>query len=624
MANTNFISAANLFGWGQSFNATGKFPIIAKRVWETYADMMEFVGDTSDVCPAGVVLTVINDTDKKKNGAYFVASCPTLDEPDLPVKVEKIGSGEVLSATNYAAAKALAKADMRGTLIYVSEDSDEGTKGFYIVAGDQDIQKLGTAPATGDLSTDVANLKTDVNILKGGVDVEGSVDNKIAAVFETIDLEPYATTEYVDATFVKKEGYVEFTQAEKTKLEGIAEGAQVNVIEKVIFNGQEVVADAQTKTITLNTPADIVRGLADGEKFLSLDAATGKLGATVGLTYYTDTTGETPVYEIRLTGKGGEVISTIDAKSFVKDGMLDKVQLVVNPADQATGTYLVFTWNTEAGLSEPMYVPVTDLVDVYSQGDGISIENNVIKAKVKAEDPYIEVTTEGIASKGIDNAILTAKNAVIGTADDAESAVTLHGVKKYAANLVGAHESAVSGALAGKVDVAGYNEFVTNTNAAISAIKVTDVDSTESVGVKLTKSETGVIGVSVDSSALVSNLVGATGVVGPISGTTLKLGEDITIEEKVEGSETPQTVVIGQASSSVQSVIKTLAGKIETAIAGGITAIDGGEYITVGGSATSKTLALNMAKVGSYLVDNSTALKVDADGKITLEWENVE
>jgi hypothetical protein len=587
--------------------------------------MMEFVGDTNDVCPAGVVLTVINDTDAKKNGAYFVASCPTLDEPDLPVKVEKIGSGEVLSATNYAAAKALAKADMRGTLIYVSEDSDEGTKGFYIVAGDQDIQKLGTAPATGDLSTDVANLKTDVNTLKGGVDVEGSVDNKIAAVFETIDLEPYATTEYVDETFVKKEGYVEFTQAEKTKLEGIAEGAQVNVIEKVVFNGQEVVADAQTKTITLNTPADIVRGLADAEKFLSLDTATGKLGATVGLTYYTDTTGETPVYEIRLTGKGGEVISTIDAKSFVKDGMLDKVELVVNPANQATGTYLVFTWNTEAGLSEPMYVPVTDLVDVYAQGDGIEIDsNNVIKAKVKDNDPYIEVTTEGIASKGIDNAITVAKNAVIGTAEDAETAVTLHGVKKYAANLVGAHESAVVEVLKGKVDVAGYNEFVTNTNNTLAGIKVTDVDSTETVGIKLNKSEAGVISVGVDTNALVNGLVGATGVVGPVSGTTIKLGEDIIIEEKVEGSETPQQVVIGQAGSSIQSAIKTLAGKIETAIAGGITAIEGGEYITVGGSSTSKTLALNVAKIGSYLVDNSTALKVDADGKITLEWENVE
>ncbi len=619
MANTNFISAANLFGWGQSFNATGKFPIIAKRVWETYADMMEFVGDTSDVCPAGVVLTVINDTDSKKNGAYFVASCPTLDEPTLPVKVEKIGSGEVLSAANYAAAKALAKADMRGTLIYVSEDTEEGTKGFYIVAGDQEIQKLGTAPATGDLSTDVANLKTDVNTLKGGVDVEGSVDNKIAAVFETINLEPYATTEYVDATFVKKEGYVEFTQAEKTKLEGIAEGAQVNVIEKVIFNGQEVVADGQTKTITLNTPADIVRGLADAEKFLSLDAATGKLGATVGLTYYTDTTGETPVYEIRLTGKGGEVISTIDAKSFVRDGMLDKVDLVVNPADQATGTYLVFTWNTEAGVSEPMYVPVTDLVDVYSQGDGIEIDsNNVIKAKVKAEDPYLEVTTEGIASKGIDNAILVAKNAVIGTAEDAETAVTVYGVKKYAANLVGAHESAVTEVLKGKVDVAGYNEFVTNTTNTLSGIKVTDVDSTETAGIKLVKSEAGVISVSVNSDTLVNNLVGATGAVGPVSGTTVKLGQAIT-----DGAAENPTEIIS-ATTSVHSAIQTLAGQIQAAVAGGITAIDGGEYITVGGTATSKTLALNVAKIGTYLVDNSTALKVDADGKITLEWENVE
>lgn len=618
MANTNFISAANLFGWGQSFNATGKFPIIAKRVWETYVDMMEFVGDTSDVCPAGVVLTVINDTDKKKNGAYFVASCPTLDNPELPVKVEKIGSGEVLSATNYAAAKALAKADMRGTLIYVSEDTDEGTKGFYIVAGDQEIQKLGTAPATGDLSTDVANLKTDVNILKGGVDVEGSVDNKIAAVFETIDLEPYATTEYVDNTFVKKEGYVEFTQAEKTKLGTIAEGAQINVIEHVIFNGEEVVADAQTKTITLTTPLDVVRGLADGEKFLTLDNGTGKLGATVGLTYYTDTTGEKPVYEIRLTGKGGEVISTIDAKSFVKDGMLDSVELVANPANQAAGTYLVFTWNTEAGLSEPMYVPVTDLIDVYTQGDGITIEDKVIKAKVKSGDVYLEVTADGIASKGIDTAIITAKNAVIGAETDVETAVTVYGVKKYAANLVGAHETAVTEALKGKADKAEYDTFVQNTNSTLANIKVTDVDTTVSNGISLTKSEAGVIGVSVVTEDLGAALVGATGEIGTISGVTVKLGQAIT-----NGATNPTEII--SANTSVYAAIQTLAGQIQAAVAGGITAIDGGEYITVGGTATSKTLTLNTAKIGTYLVDNSSALKVDSmTGKLSLEWETVE
>lgn len=611
MANTNFISAANLFGWGQSFNATGKFPIIAKRVWETYADMMAFVGDTSDVCPAGVVLTVINDTDSKKNGAYFVASCPTLDEPDLPVKVEKIGSGEVLSAANYATAKALAKADMRGTLIYVSEDSDEGTKGFYIVAGDQEIQKLGTVSATDDISGDVANLKTDVAGLKSDV---AAVDGKIADALETIDLTPYATTEYVDATFVKKEGYVEFTQAEKAKLEGIEEGAQVNIIEKVIFNGQEVVADAQTKTITLTTPLDVVRGLADGEKFLSLDTESGKLGATVGLTYYTDTTGEKPVYEIRLTGKNNEVISTIDAKSFVKDGMLDSVELVANPANQAAGTYLVLTWNTEAGLSEPMYVPVTDLIDVYTAGDGIDITGKVVKAVVKSNDPYIEVTTEGIASKGIDNAITIAKNAVVGTTEDAETAITLHGIKKYAANLVSAHESAMTTALAGKADKESYDTFVSETNATLSGIKVTDVDTVEASGIKLTKSELGIIGVSVTTETLAEDLVGAPSEVGAIAGTTIKLGQAIT-----DGAAENPTEIIS-ATTSVHAAIQTLAGQIQAAVAGGITAIDGGEYITVGGTATSKTLTLNTAKVGKYLVDNSSAIKVDSTtGKLTLE-----
>lgn len=593
MANTNFISAANLFGWGQSFNATGKFPLIAKRVWETYADMIAFVSDTSDVCPAGVVLTVINDTDSKKNGAYFVASCPTLENPELEVKVEKIGSGEVLTAESYSAAKALAKDELRGTLIYVTADSEEGTKGFYIVYGDDDVQKLGVAPATGDLSGDVATLKSEVADLKSDM---AAVDGKIADAIDTIDFTPYATIAYVDDNFVKSEGYVAYSQAEKDKLAGIAEGAQVNIIEKVIFNGQEVVADAQTKTITLTTPQDVVRGLADGEKFLSLDAETGKLGATVGLTYYTDTTGETPVYEIRLTGKDNEVISTIDAKGFVKDGMLNTVELVANPDDQAAGTYLVFTWNTEAGVSDPMYVPVTDLIDVYAAGDGIEINNKVVKAKVKAADPYLEVTTEGIASKGIDSAITIAKNEVVGTTDDLESAVTIYGVKKYASNLVSAHESAVE--------------------ETLKDYTVKSVSATAVSGISVVN-ESGVVKVSVDNTALATSLIGAPGEVGSISGVSVKLGQAIT-----DGAAENPTEIIS-ATTSVHSAIQTLAGQIQAAVAGGITAIDGGEYITVGGTATSKTLAVNVAKIGSYMVDNSSALKVDNSGKLFIEWEEI-
>jgi hypothetical protein len=602
--------------------------------------MIAFVSDTSDVCPAGVVLTVINDTDSKKNGAYFVASCPTLDNPELPVKVDKIGSGEILSAENYNSAKALATADMLGSLIYVSADSDEGTKGFYIVSGDKDIQKLGTAPATGDLSSDVANLKSTVGDANSGlvkdikdlqdavseievpvtdvtVNGESVLENGIASiVIPEVDFTEVneAIAKKVDA----EDGYRLMSEIEGTKLANISEGAQVNVIEKIFVGEEELVVDSQNKSVKIVIPEDRVRGLADGEKVLSLDEATGKLGTTLSIEYFRDANdNQTP--KLRLKGiDGAQIGNAIDVSEFVKDGMLTNAEIVENP-DGKTGTFIRFTWNTDSDKSPVITdLDVTNLIDVYTSGDGINVNGKVIKAVAKANDPYIEVTTEGIASKGIDNAILVAKNAVIGTVEDAETAVTVYGAKKYAANLVSAHESAVVEVLKGKVDVTGYNEFVTNTNNTLAGIKVTDVDSTETAGVKLVKSEAGVISVSVNSEALVNNLVGATGAVGPVSGTTVKLGQAIT-----DGAAENPTEIIS-ATTSVHSAIQTLAGQIQAAVAGGITAIDGGEYITVGGTATSKTLAVNVAKIGTYLVDNSTALKVDADGKITLEWENVE
>ena len=104
------------------------------------------------------------------------------------------------------------------------------------------------------------------------------------------------------------------------------------------------------------------------------------------------------------------------------------------------------------------------------------------------------------------------------------------------------------------------------------------------------------------------------------SGDTIKLGKAIT-----DGAEENPTEIIS-ATTSIHSAIQNLAGQIQAAVAGGITAIDGGEYITVGGTATSKTLTLNTAKLGTYLVDNNkSALKVDsATGKLSLEWETIE
>ena len=600
-----------VWDWTKPFQRTGQFPLDRSAIFSSYEDAVKYAkGDAADPDSRALYATsyvgqIISVYEDGKVNVYKIEEDRSLSG---------IGGG-ALAGANYTDALSKATADNVGQIIYITEEEEiDGVKysaGPYIVTGEGTIAKLGTTSASGDLAGDVETLKGDVADLETAI---GEVDKKVDA----IDLSPYATTESVNVAlgdYVSKTGYVAYSQDEKDKLAGIASGAQVNVIEKVIFNGNEVVVDAGTKSVTLNTPLDVVRGLADEEKVLSLDEATGKLGATVGLTYYTNVEGENPVYEIRLTGKGGEVIASIDAKDFVKDGMLSDVKLVANPSDKPAGTYLVFTWNTELGESNPMYVPVTDLIDVYTAGDGIAIDGKTIKAKVKSGDTYIEVTTEGIASKGIDNAILNAKNAVIGLDTDTESALTIQGVKKYAANLV----STLSGTVEDKVDTTTYNQFVEDTNKAIAAIKVTDVDTTASNGVVLTKSEAGVVGVSVNVDTLTESLVGETGKVGPVSGDTIKLGKAIT-----DGAAENPTEIIS-ATSSIHSAIQNLAGQIQAAVAGGITAIDGGEYITVGGTATSKTLTLNTAKLGTYLVDNKSALKVDsATGKLSLEWETIE
>lgn len=84
--------------------------------------------------------------------------------------------------------------------------------------------------------------------LNGAADIEGSVSNKIASEIAGLQL---------DSTYVKKNGTDRlFTAAEATKLAGIAEGAQVNVIESIKVNNVEQAVDSKAVNIAVPVADD--------------------------------------------------------------------------------------------------------------------------------------------------------------------------------------------------------------------------------------------------------------------------------------------------------------------------------------------------------------------------------
>ena len=94
-----------------------------------------------------------------------------------------------------------------------------------------------------------------------------------------------------------------------------------------------------------------------------------KINVPLGLVYDSDAKKIYLVNDKNATSATTEnTIDEIDATAFVKDGMLDKAELIKNPEGQQAGTYIVLTFNTDAG-KDVIYVNVTDFIDTYTNGN---------------------------------------------------------------------------------------------------------------------------------------------------------------------------------------------------------------------------------------------------------------
>lgn len=145
-------------------------------------------------------------------------------------------------------------------------------------------------------------------------------------------------------------------------------------------------------------------------------------------------------------GEAKVEIASLDATTFVKDGMLDSV--VLND-----GNDLVFTFNTDAG-KDKITIPLDEFIDVYTAGTGIDIIGNVVSLtndsqtklnmahshsnknvldgitadKVTAWDGAVDDKDKYIAA---DTAL---KAELIGTEDDDTAKISIYGARAFASD----------------------------------------------------------------------------------------------------------------------------------------------------------------------------------------------
>lgn len=177
-----------------------------------------------------------------------------------------------------------------------------------------------------------------------------------------------------------------------TKLEGVAEGAQVNVLEKVQLDGVDVAMSGKTANI-------LVKDSITEAKEAAITAGAVSIAVEDGT--------EENVYKKYTFTQNGKVIGTINT---IKD-LVVKSGSVVD--DQLGGKILRLVLNDEKGTQ--IDIAVTDLVDVYTAGQYITIgENNEISVNVGtlatalvAEDTAVGAaikTAKAQADKGVEDA----------------------------------------------------------------------------------------------------------------------------------------------------------------------------------------------------------------------------
>lgn len=325
---------------------------------------------------------------------------------------DPIAIGEI-TGTAYDGAKGKANADAIAALKENTVNGQKITENPVIDGSNVSLTGY-SKPSAGGAVAPTDKVNDAIGKLEYDLDTAESTLEQ--AVQNINNLQEQITTNKVEAA--DKSVVVTPSEGQKTTIRVNVKSGD-NALKLDAENGLYVDQSALTSYEGKEAIAIVDKAESEGVKEISLkinandkvltQAAEGLL-ANINLTWST-TDG------LKLIGKNSTEIASIPASNFIKDGMLQSVELKVasegKPIGGAiTGTFLVFTFNVDAG-SEVINVNVTDLIDVYTASTGIKLEGKNFMAVIDpASEAFLTVGADGIKLSGVQNAINSAKATV--------------------------------------------------------------------------------------------------------------------------------------------------------------------------------------------------------------------